>query len=360
MVSKLQPMAYPDKMRAVYFDSFGSMPKVMEVPVPLIGSESVLLEVKATGICRSDWHGWMGHDKDIRLPHVPGHEFAGIIVQLGNGVGNWRLGQRVTTPFVQACGRCPSCIQNEQQVCEFQEQAGFTHWGSYAEFVEVRNADINLVEIPGTMSFDQAAMMGCRFGTAYRALVDQAKVQKNDFILVLGCGGVGLSFIQIARAMGIRVAAADINPEALKLAGKSGAEILIHPVDPKLVDTIWQWSENGVTACFDAVGVPAFVDLGLKTLRRRGKYVQVGLLPDQLGKPSISMERLVAHELEILGSHGIQAWKYKEMLEFVQTSGIDLDSMISKTCTLEESIDILTRLNLNLQAGMNIIHPGGC
>lgn len=350
-------MAYPDKMRAVYYDSFGSIPKVMQVPVPRIGPESVLLEVKSTGICRSDWHGWMGHDKDIQLPHVPGHEFAGIIVQLGTGVINWRIGQRVTTPFVQACGRCPTCLLNEQQICEFQEQAGFTHWGSYAEFVEVRNADINLVEIPGAMSFDQAAMMGCRFGTAYRALVDQAKVRRNDFILVLGCGGVGLSLIQIAWAMGIRVAAADINPEALKLAGECGAEILI-PADPKMVDAIWQWSENGLAACFDAVGVAAFVDMGLKTLKRRGKYVQVGLLPDQLGKPNFSMERLVAHELEIVGSHGIQAWKYGEMLEFVRTSGIDLDSMISNICTLEESIDILTSLDLNRQAGINIIHPG--
>jgi alcohol dehydrogenase len=350
-------MAQSSLMQAVFYEQFGGRPTVKEVPVPRIGAQSVLLKVMATGICRSDWHGWMGHDPDIRLPHVPGHEFAGIIAELGSEVRRWKTGQRVTTPFIQACGRCDYCRSNDQQVCEFQEQAGFTHWGSFAEYVEVKHAETNLVELPPDMSFEQAAVLGCRFGTAYRALVDQAGLRAGDYLAVAGCGGVGLSAILIARAMKLEVAAIDVKPQALQRASACGAGLLLDASDPELAEQLWQWSGQGVTAFVDAVGSSQLTEKGLKALRRRGKYIQVGLMPDPVGKPCISLERVVAHELELIGSHGIQAWKYREMLDFIRTSGIDLDLMIERVCNLEESIEILTSLSANQQTGVTVVHP---
>ncbi len=117
-------------MRAVLFRSFGSPPVVAQVSDPACPRGGALIEVRSTGLCRSDWHGWMGHDDTIELPHVPGHELAGVISEVGASVTSWRVGDRVTVPFVCACGECETCLRGDGQVCERQSQPGFTHWGS--------------------------------------------------------------------------------------------------------------------------------------------------------------------------------------------------------------------------------------
>ncbi|MFB9839326.1 alcohol dehydrogenase catalytic domain-containing protein, partial [Actinoallomurus acaciae] len=187
-------------MRAVVFEEFGRMPDLREVPDPAPSPAGVVIRVAATGLCRSDWHGWMGHDSDITLPHVPGHELAGVVEAAGPEVTGWRAGDRVTVPFVCACGRCPACAAGEQQVCERQTQPGFTHWGSFAEYVAVENADVNLVGLPEGLGFAAAAGLGCRFATAYRALTAHGRATPGQWVAVHGCGGVGLSAVMIAAA----------------------------------------------------------------------------------------------------------------------------------------------------------------
>ena len=158
------------------------------------------MRVKATGVCRSDWHGWVGHDKDITLPHVPGHELAGVVEAVGRDVRKWKRGDRVTVPFVCGCGECPQCQAGHQQVCDHQFQPGFTHWGSFAEFVSIHRADLNLVALPESLAFDTAASLGCRFATSFRAVVDQGRTSAGQWVAVHGCGGVGLSAVMIANA----------------------------------------------------------------------------------------------------------------------------------------------------------------
>src|SRR4051794_9554153 len=204
-------------MRAVIYDRFGALPEVRDVPDPGPPAGGVLIRVAATGLCRSDWHGWRGHDPDIRLPHVPGHEFAGTVAAVGERVTAWRPGDRVTAPFVCACGSCPECLAGNQQVCHRQEQPGFTHWGSYAEFVVVHHAEVNLVRLPEDVDFCAAAALGCRFATAFRAVVAQARVRPGEWVSVYGCGGAGLSAVMIAAAAGARVVAVDVSPEALAM-----------------------------------------------------------------------------------------------------------------------------------------------
>src|SRR5215212_8822191 len=113
-------------MRAVVYTDFGVPPTVRDVLEPACPRDGVVVEVGATGVCRSDWHGWQGHDPEIRLPHVPGHELAGTIVEVGREVRGWGVGDRVTVPFVCACGVCASCLAADQQVCDDQFQPGFT------------------------------------------------------------------------------------------------------------------------------------------------------------------------------------------------------------------------------------------
>ena len=132
-------------MRAAIYEEFKTPLTIQNVPDPIPDEQGVVIEVKATGLCLSDWHGWMGNDPDVSLPHVPGHELAGEIAAVGSQVTRWQVGDRVTLPFVCGCGICPQCISGNQQVCDDQFQPGFTHWGSFAEFVAIQRADINLV-----------------------------------------------------------------------------------------------------------------------------------------------------------------------------------------------------------------------
>src|SRR4051812_40099890 len=169
-------------MRAVVYDSFEAPPQLREVNDPAPPPGGVVIAVRATGLCRSDWHGWRGHDPDIRLPHVPGHEFAGEVAAVGAGVRHWRVGDRVTAPFICACGTCAACLTGDQQVCERQEQPGFTHWGSFAELMVVHFAQVNLVRLPGDVRFAAAAALGCRFATSFRAVIDQGRVSAGDWV----------------------------------------------------------------------------------------------------------------------------------------------------------------------------------
>src|SRR5262249_53207580 len=146
-------------MRALIFREFGGPLTLESLPDPAPAPDGVVLAVKSTGICRSDWHGWQGHDPDVVLPHVPGHELAGEIVALGSALRNFRVGERVTVPFVSGCGQCAPCGRGDPQVCDVQFQPGFTAWGSFAQYVALRYASLNLVRLPETMEYANAACL---------------------------------------------------------------------------------------------------------------------------------------------------------------------------------------------------------
>ncbi len=339
----------------MYYDQFGVRPIIKDVPAPQPAPRSVIVEVSASGVCRSDWHGWMGHDPDIRLPHVPGHEFAGRVWAVGSAVEGWSVGERVTTPFVQACGHCRYCRANNHQVCSHQEQAGFTCWGSFAALVEVKYADVNLVRIPDTMSDAVAAVLGCRFGTSYRAVRSQAMVQPGDTLAIFGAGGVGLSALLISSAMKVQTIVIDPNPAARRLAASLGAAHVFAEIDDAVISEIRELSQGGVAATIDAVGHPVVLTDSFKLLARRGRHVQVGLIPGPLGHPTVSMDRLIAHELEIVGSHGLQAPRYAEMLAFVETHQLPIQDMIAGVCSLSEAVDLLTSMDQSNSSGVTVI-----
>ena len=204
----------PSTMRAVVYDRVDDRPTVRAVPLPACPADGVLVRVAATGVCRSDWHAWRGHDP-VPLPMVPGHEFAGTVAAVGLEVAGVAIGTRVTAPFVNGCGHCAWCAAGDAQVCPDQTQPGFTHPGSFAEFVAVRAAATNLVPLPDGVDMTTAAALGCRFATAFRALTAHAVVGPGTEVAVFGCGGVGLSAVMIAGALGARVTAVDVSAAAL-------------------------------------------------------------------------------------------------------------------------------------------------
>lgn len=205
-------------MRAAFFQDFRQPLTVGSVADPVIRPDSVVIAVRACGICRSDWHGWMGHDTDISLPHVPGHELSGEILEVGSAVRGWQPGQRVTVPFCCGCGTCEQCSDGYQHICDRYTQPGFTQWGAFAEYVEIRHADVNLVKLPDSIDFVTAASLGCRFATSFRAVVDQGRARPGEWVVVHGCGGVGLSAVMIASVCGARVIAVDVREDRLEMA----------------------------------------------------------------------------------------------------------------------------------------------
>jgi len=323
-------------VRALLFESFAGPLTVREVPAPDPVPGGVVVRVAASGICRSDWHAWQGHDPDVVLPHVPGHELAGTVEAVGLGVARWRPGDRVTVPFVNACGRCAQCAAGDHQVCARQTQPGFTHWGSLAEFVALDAADVNLVAVPPELDLPTAAALGCRYATAFRAVAHVGCVRPGEWLAVHGCGGVGLSAVQIAVAAGARVVAVDVAPGALDLARELGAE---HTVDgnadvPAAVAAL---TGGGAHVSLDALGAPVTCANSIRSLRPRGRHVQVGLLPPEEGRAEVPMERVIALELQVLGSHGMAAHAYPELLGLIADGRLDPRRLVTRELALDDA-----------------------
>lgn len=316
----------------------------------------VVVRVMATGMCRSDWHAWAGHD-DIAFPHVPGHELAGVVTQVGEGVRRWTVGDRVTVPFVCGCGRCEWCLAGDAQVCPDQEQPGFTHWGSFAEQVALHAADTNLVALPDEVDFATAAGLGCRFATAYRALVGRARVATGEWVTVVGSGGVGLSTVMIAKALGARVVAVDRNPEALAVATALGADHAVPADGTDVPAAVADLTGGGSHVAVDAVGSEQTCADAILSLRRRGRHVQVGLLPPVDGHPRVPMARVIAWELDLLGSHGMAATDYPGMMRLIEQGRLQPQRLVERTIGLEEAADLLPGFDRATVAGITIIDP---
>jgi alcohol dehydrogenase len=318
----------------------------------------VVIDVVATGLCRSDWHAWVGHD-EIALPHVPGHEFAGVIAAAGPGVTKWAVGDRVTAPFVEGCGTCEWCLSGNAQVCPEQQQPGFTHWGSFAERVVIHAADTNLVAIPDGVTFEAAASLGCRFATAYRALTGRAGLAAGEWVTVVGAGGVGLSAVMIAKALGGNVIAVDRHGSALEAATSLGADHVLLADGSDLPAHVHAITGGGAHVSVDAVGSEQTCADALLSLRRRGRHVQIGLLPPVDGHPRVPMARVIAWELDVFGSHGMAAADYPGMLALIESGALQPQKLIERVIGLEEAAALLPRFDTANVAGMTMIHPQG-
>jgi len=314
-----------------------------------------VLRVEATGICRSDWHAWMGHDLVPRLPHVPGHEMAGTIEALGEDVTRWEIGDRVTVPFSIGCGECRSCRQGHLNTCDSFFTPGFTHWGSFAELVAISHADINLVGVPETVDTTHAAALGCRFITSYRAVVDRGRVGEGEWLAVHGCGGVGLSAVMIGSALGARVVAVDISPEALQFAADLGAEVLVNAREVDPVAAIRDATDGGAHVSIDALGTSTTAINSILSLRKHGRHVQVGLLLADDATPPIPMDPVIAGELEILGSRGMPATDYPRVFEMIEKAQVDPSRLVTNTVSLDDASSVLESMGTFAGVGVTVI-----
>ncbi len=344
-------------MRAVVFEQFAGPLTVQRVPDPSPAADGVVVRVKSTGVCRSDWHGWQGHDPDVRLPHVPGHELAGEVVAVGTGVRQLHVGDRITVPFVSGCGACRPCERGDPQVCDAQFQPGFTHWGSFAEYVGLRYADSNVVRLPEHFSYAAAASLGCRFTTSYRALVQLAELRAGETLAVFGCGGVGLSAILIAKALGARSIAVDIDATKLALAREAGAEVTLDAGHGDIPARIIELTRGGADVGIDALGSTLTLRQSLESLRKRGRHVQVGLMVGERADPSVPMSRVIANELVLFGSHGIASRAYPAVFDLITSRGIALEQIVGMRLTLEDVPAQLESMSRFGGVGIALVDP---
>ncbi len=344
-------------MRAIVVDAPNAFPELREVPEPQPPPHGAVIEVRATGVCRSDWHAWVGHDDTVSWPHVPGHEFAGVVRAVGADVERFRGGERVTAPFCCGCGACDECASGHQNLCEVEFQPGFDGWGSFAQYVMVPWADVNLVRVPEDLGFDEAASLGCRFTTAYAGLMHQARVMPGEDVAVFGCGGVGLASVMIAAAAGARVIAVDLSREKLALAAELGAAETVDASGGAPEEAIRDLTGGGAHVSVDALGASVTMSSGVRSLRSRGRHLQLGLLLGDDLSPKTPLQLVVRRELKVLGSHGMQAWRYREMFAFVRNRRLPLARLIGDRRPLADAGDVLASMAGFGPVGVTLLEP---
>ena len=299
----------------------------------------------------------MGRDPDItQLPHVPGHELAGVIEDVGKDVAGWKPGERITVPFVCACGTCPECEIGNHHICDNQSQPGFTHWGSFAEYVLISYADTNLIRLPEEIDFVTAASLGCRFSTSFRACSVQGEAAPGKWVAVHGCGGIGLSAVMISHSLGANVIAIDIDDRKLNLAKSLGANIIVNAKDNNDVPgVVLDATGRGAHISIDALGSVKTCTDSILCLRKRGRHIQIGLMVGDDYLPRLPMDRVIAKELEIIGSHGMQANKYDVMLNMISSGKLNHGLLVGKRIPLDEAPKELGLMNNYSAVGITVI-----
>ena len=344
-------------MRAAVFDQANAPLEVREVPEPSCPPDGVLVAVEACGVCRSDWHAWKGADPDVTPPHVPGHEFAGVVLEVGKDCHRFQAGQRVTAPFILACGHCPECLGGDPTVCADQAVIGFSAWGAFAERLPVPRADFNLIALPETLGAVEAAGMGCRVTTAFRGLIDRAYLQPGEWLAVHGCGGVGLSAVMIGAAVGAQVLAIDLNEEALAMAAKLGASKTLNVGSlSDIGEAVREETGGGAHVSIDALGITETFHNSIHGLRRLGRHVQIGMPLGRHAEPSLPLLDLVySRQIAVMGTRGIAAGRFPALFGMIAAGRLQPARLVSKTIPLEEAGAALAAMDGFVGAGITVI-----
>ena len=342
-------------MKAAVIHRYNESLSVETMPDPPCPSDGVVLKVLACGVCRSDWHAWKGADPDVSLPHIPGHEFCGEILEAGAEVRSWRRGDRVIAPFVLGCGVCPACSCGEATTCGTQAVPGFTIPGAYASMIAVPRADFNLAALPEALEPYAAASLGCRVTTAFRALADRGRLRPGEWLAVHGCGGVGLSAIMLGRAMGARVIAVDVVAEKLALAQRLGAEIAVDASGGDAGAQVCDVTEGGAHVSVEALGLPVTFEASIRSLRALGRHVQIGMPTGDEARPEIPLDVVYSRQLSLYGTRGMPAHRFPDLFALLKAGQIDVSALVSHRISLDEASDALAALDGYAGEGVAVI-----
>jgi len=345
-------------MKAAVLEAYNAPLALREVPDPEPGKAGAVIRVEANGICRSDWHAWAEHWPGFpKLPHVLGHEMCGIVEAVGPDVTRFTPGQRVIVPFSGGDGVCPWCDDGLPHICDDPVMPGFRSWGGFAQYVAVDKADRNLVILPEDVSFLAGAGMGCRFMTAFHGLTERVRLGAGEWIVVYGCGGVGLSVIEIATCLGAQAIAVDIGADKLALAKDLGAVATINAAevnDPAAA--VLELTGGGAQVSVDALGIQQTCGNALNSLTKRGRHLQIGMTTGQAGgRLEVPIDDVINKELEIFGSKGMPAQNFPAMLRLVAAERLDPGRLVTRTVPLEEAGAVLASMGQFDTLGFTVI-----
>jgi alcohol dehydrogenase len=314
-------------MRAAVLRAYREPLSLETVPDPACEADGVVLKTLACGICRSDWHGWVGEHPKVKPGDIPGHEYCGEVVEAGP-LAKWRKGDRVIAPFILACGDCPECRSGQTTTCRSQRVPGFGDRGAYAEFVSVPHAH-NLTRLPESLSPALAAGLGCRVTTAFHALTGRAALQAGEWLAVHGTGGIGLSSL--------------------------GAEAALDAREGDVAARIVDLTNGGAHVSVEALGIEATANNSLKCLRPLGRHVQVGLPTGHTAQMQIDMNTLYMRQLSVFGTRGMPAWRYPTLLSLIETGRIDVSPIVARTVPLSQATEELRAFDGPTAPGVAVI-----
>lgn len=338
----------PTTMKAAVVRGYGQPLQIEEVPVPIVTTGNILVKVAACGVCHTDLHAING-DWPVKatLPLIPGHEGVGTVVAIGEGVTQVKIGDRVGVPWLYtACGHCEHCFTGWETLCESQQNTGYSVQGSYAEYIL---ADPNYVgHLPDSLSFEEAAPILCAGVTVYKGL-KETEVKPGQWVVISGIGGLGHLAIQYAKAMGMRVAAVDIQDDKLALAKSVGAELLINASTEDPVTIIQQQIKGAHGVLVTAVSRSAFAE-GVGMLRRHGTMALVGLPP---GDFDLNIFDLVLTRKTVRGSIVGTRQDLVESLSFAAAGKVKVHYQSDR---LENINQILTNMSEGKVTGRVVLH----
>ncbi len=342
-------------MKAAVLTQFRAPLEITTVASPDCPADGVVLRVLACGVCRSDWHAWTGADSDIALPHIPGHEYCGEVIAVGPNVTRWKVGARVIAPFILACGQCLACQSGHQTTCPTQILPGFTAPGAFAEEVAVAHADVNLTALPDMIDPALAAALGCRVTTAWHALTGRAALQAGEWLVIWGAGGVGLSALMLARALGARVIVVDVTEDKLAYARAHGADFAINAHEPDVIAQIHAVTEGGAHLAIEALGIETTTRNALLSLRKLGRMVQIGMPAGAHTEMTLPMDVVYSGQLAIYGTRGMPAHRYPSLLNLIETGQVDLWPILSRWISLSEASHELAAFDGPTPPGVAVI-----
>jgi 6-hydroxycyclohex-1-ene-1-carbonyl-CoA dehydrogenase len=306
----------------------------MDWPTPEPGPGEVRVRVAACGLCHTDLH-YLDHGTPTfkQPPLVLGHEISGRIDRLGAGVAGWSEGDPVLLPAVLACGACALCRTGRENICEASRMFGNHVDGGFAEHVVAPAKE--LVRLPPELPLEESAIIADALTTPFHAVVRRGRVVAGDWVLVLGCGGVGLNLVQMAAAVGARVVAVDLSAEKLAWAERLGAEVTLAAGGEERLDRAVRRVTGGAGAdvAFEAIGKGATQEQAFHCLRAGGRLVLVGFSPEPMSLPS---GRAMFREIEVLGSLGCRPVDYPRVVELARRGRVRVAELVTHRFALAE------------------------
>ncbi|UWQ16349.1 zinc-binding dehydrogenase [Jannaschia sp. M317] len=339
-------------MRAAVLREYNAPLSIEDVPDPSCPSDGVVLKVIACGVCRSDWHGWVGEHPRVKPGQIGGHEYCGEVVAAGPEA-QYAVGDRLVAPFILSCGACPQCRSGASNTCLDQRLPGFIEPGAFAEYVAVPR-DFNLARLPERVSPTVAAGLGCRVTTSWHALTGRAALQAGEWLAVHGTGGIGLSAALLGRALGAQVVVVDVVQEKLDHALSLGIDAAVLAGE----DTAAQIREitgGGAHVSVEALGIPATVNASLECLRPLGRHVQVGMPVGHTARMEINMSAAYQGNLALFGTRGMPSWRYPSLLSLITSGRVDMSPMIAREVGLSDVSAELAAFNGPTPPGVAIV-----